>query len=336
VIETIIVDDGRTIKGDTSVDDLERRVRATNLNLLPILRAALKHRNLTRAAEELSITQSAVSNSLRQLRAHFDDELLVRDGRELRLTEKAKQLLAPLEKALTSVAQLLANTPFDPGHSGHHFRVATADYVTAITAPEMAAIMGEEAPHITVQMLTAHASSVGAIRSGDIDMVISPRQIIEAAIFDAPARVRELMVEPLAREPFVCLARSDDEAFARGLSREEYLRRPHASFHLDVTAHASLEHAYLLEHGLPQFNRILTSDFTILPLIAARSDCIVLAPRSLAILAARGLPLQIGPSPLPVPDLELVMVFLSRRSDERELSWLRRLLRRCIATSLRD
>lgn len=316
------------------MDDLERRLRATNLNLLPILRAVLRHRNLTRAAAELNITQSAVSNSLRQLRAHFDDELLVRDGRSLRLTEKARQLAEPLEQALASVAHVLTNPRFDPSVSTHKFRVATADYVTAITAPEMAAAMSQEAPRITVQMLTARGRSVSELGAGDIDMVISPRQIIEAAIFDAPAVVRELTIEPLAREPFVCLARSDDEAFARGLSREDYLSRPHASFHLDLTAHASLEHAYLLEHRVPQFNRILTSDFTALPLIAARSDCIVLAPRSLARIAVQGLPLQIGPSPLPVPDLELVMVFLSRRSGELELSWLRQLLGRSVAASL--
>jgi len=319
---------------EVAMDDLERRLRTTNLNLLPILRAVLRHRNLTRAAEELNITQSGVSNSLRQLRAHFGDELLVRDGRRLRLTDKAKQLVEPLEQALASVALVLANPRFDAATSAHRFRVATADYVAAITAPEMAAVMSREASRITVQLITARGRSVGDLRSGEIDMVISPRQIIEAAIFDAPAVMRELTIEPLGREPFVCLARDDDEAFARGLTRDEYLARPHASFHLDLAAHASLEHAYLLEQGVPQFNRILTSDFTVLPLIAARSDCIVLAPRSLARLAARGLPLQIGPSPLPVPDLDLVMVFLGRRRDEPELGWLRSLLRRCAAASL--
>lgn len=316
------------------MDDLERRLRSTNLNLLPILRAVLRHRNLTRAAEELNITQSGVSNSLRQLRAHFGDELLVRDGRRLRLTDKAKQLMEPLEQALSSVALVLANPRFDAATSTHRFRVATADYVAAITAPEMAALMSREAPRVTLQLITARGRSVGDLRSGEIDMVIAPRQIIEAAIFDAPSVMRELTIEPLGREPFVCLARDDDEAFARGLTREEYLARPHASFHLDLAAHASLEHAYLLEYDVPQFNRILTSDFTILPLIAARSDCIVLAPRSLGRLAVGSLPLQIGESPLPVPDLELVMTFLARRRDEPELAWLRGLLRRCVAASL--
>lgn len=316
------------------MDDLDRQLRTTNLNLLPVLRAALKHRNLTRAGEELNLTQSAVSNSLRQLRAHFGDELLVREGRGLRLTQRGQQLVAPLERALASVAEVLATPPFDPATSKAHFRVATADYVTAIAAPEMAAAMEEEAPSVTLQMLTARGRSANDLRVGDIDMIVSPRQIIEAVIFDAPALARELTVAPLAREPFVCLARRDDAAFAKGLTVEEYLARPHASFHLDLVAHASLEHAYLIEHRVPQFNRILTSDFTVLPLIAARSDCIALTPRSLARLATRDLDLQIGPSPLSIPDLELVMVLLRRREREPELVWLSALIKRCVAISL--
>jgi LysR family nod box-dependent transcriptional activator len=317
------------------MDDLDRRLRSANLNLLPVLRAVLRHKNLTRAAEELNVTQSGVSNSLRQLRAHFGDDLLVRDGRRLRLTERGQALVEPLERALGSVAAVLANPGFDPATSTRTFRLATADYVAAITAPDMAATLSQEAPHVTVQMITARGRSASDLRGGDIDMIISPRQIIEAVIYDAPALAAELAIAPLGREPFVCLARRDDAAFARGLSVAEYLARPHASFHLDLTAHASLEHAYLLETRTPQFNRILTSDFTVLPLIAAGSDCIVLTPRSLARLAVRDLALQIGPSPLPVPDLELVMVFLGRREQEPELLWLGDLLKRCVAASLK-
>lgn len=313
-----------------SVAEPERSLRTVNLNLLPVLRAVLKHRNLTRAAEELNITQSGVSNSLRQLRDHFGDDLLVRDGRNLRLTEKAKQLVDPLTAALEAVETVVANAAFDPMTSTRRFRIATADYVTAITAPDMAALMAAEAPRMSLQMVTARGRSVGDLRAGNVDMVISPRQIVDAAIYDAPNIVRDFSLEPLVTEPFVCLAREDDEAFARGLSVEEYLARPHATFHLDLEAHASLEHGYLLGANIEQFNRIYTSDFTALPLIAARSDCIALAPRSLATLAAQALPLRIMPSPLPVPDLELVMIWRRRQADDPELAWLRQVLKRCV------
>src|SRR5208337_1099803 len=98
MIQIISFSDGSN--GSLGMENLEQRLRATNLNLLPILHAVLTFRNLTRAAKALNITQSGVSNSLKQLRGHFDDELLVREGRGLRLTEKGKQLIGPLEQAL--------------------------------------------------------------------------------------------------------------------------------------------------------------------------------------------------------------------------------------------
>jgi LysR family transcriptional regulator, nod-box dependent transcriptional activator len=304
------------------MDTLDRSLRLTNLNLLPILHAVLKHRNLTQAAAELHVTQSAVSNSLKQLREHFGDELLVKDGRKLRLTQKGAALIEPLERALGAVQDVVASARFDPQTARRRFRIATADYVMAVTAPQMARILGEEAPRVSVQMTTARGRSTGDLRVETIDMIITPWQVIETALYGDPKLRNEFAFEPLAQEPFVCLAREDDEAFRRGLSVEEYLARPHASFHLDLDVHASLEHGYLFQHGLKQFDRIQTSDFTLL------------APRSVARIAARGLPLQIAPCPLPIPDLELFMVWSLRRDHDPEFAWLKTLVKRAISISL--
>src|SRR6266568_2603968 len=51
-------------------------VRQVNLNLLIALNALLAHRNVTRAATQMGLTQSAMSGELRRLRALFSDELL--------------------------------------------------------------------------------------------------------------------------------------------------------------------------------------------------------------------------------------------------------------------
>lgn len=92
-----------------------------------------------------------------------------------------------------------------------------------------------------------------------------------------------------------------------------------------------------MEHGISQFDRLLTSDFSVLPLVAAASDCLTLVPSSLAAAAVRSLPLQAVPAPLPVPDLELVMIWLKRRDADPEIAWLRGALRRCTpAFSPRD
>jgi DNA-binding transcriptional LysR family regulator len=50
----------------------------------------LTEKNISRAAERMFISQSAMSNALARLRQYFDDELLVRVGRRMELTPRAQ------------------------------------------------------------------------------------------------------------------------------------------------------------------------------------------------------------------------------------------------------
>ncbi|MEM6927816.1 MAG: LysR family transcriptional regulator, partial [Myxococcota bacterium] len=45
-----------------------RELRSVNLNLLPVLRALLRHASVTEAARALHLSQSSVSGSLKLLR----------------------------------------------------------------------------------------------------------------------------------------------------------------------------------------------------------------------------------------------------------------------------
>jgi Bacterial regulatory helix-turn-helix protein, lysR family len=59
---------------------LAARLRRVNLDLLPVLYELLRTRSVTRTARSFGMTQPAVSRALRQLRAAFEDELLVSLG----------------------------------------------------------------------------------------------------------------------------------------------------------------------------------------------------------------------------------------------------------------
>jgi DNA-binding transcriptional LysR family regulator len=52
-----------------------------DLNLLVYLDTLLRERNVTQAAQQLNLSQPAMSNGLRRLRNLFDDPLLVRTSR---------------------------------------------------------------------------------------------------------------------------------------------------------------------------------------------------------------------------------------------------------------
>lgn len=67
--------------------------RLPPLYALRAFEAAARHTSFTRAAHELSITQSAVSRHIRTLEEHFGCRLFQRNGRNLQLTESARTLL---------------------------------------------------------------------------------------------------------------------------------------------------------------------------------------------------------------------------------------------------
>ncbi|WP_017444498.1 LysR family transcriptional regulator [Gayadomonas joobiniege] len=100
-----------------------------DLNLLKTLDALLTEKSVSNAALRLFRTQSAVSHALQKLRETFSDPLLIREGREMLLTDKAKALRGPLQQILADIELLVeSNQAFEP---------ATSQRVINITAPDI-------------------------------------------------------------------------------------------------------------------------------------------------------------------------------------------------------
>ncbi|WP_293132099.1 LysR family transcriptional regulator [Moritella sp.] len=67
-----------------------------NYKLLPALMSILQTRNLTESARQLNVTQSAISKTLTQIRAAFDDKIVIREGNQFILTRKGEELKTQL------------------------------------------------------------------------------------------------------------------------------------------------------------------------------------------------------------------------------------------------
>ena len=95
------------------------RFNKLDLNLLVALDALLTERNISRAGERIHLSQPATSNALARLRAYFDDELLVPQGRQMVLTPRAEALLDPVREVLMRIDSTIAEKPrFDPFNVG--------------------------------------------------------------------------------------------------------------------------------------------------------------------------------------------------------------------------
>ena len=93
---------------------MHQELRAIDVNLLVVLDVLLKERNVSRAAQQLSCGQPAISKKLATLRVLFNDQLLVRQGRKMFHTPRAAQLARPLSEALKSLGRSIVPSALAP------------------------------------------------------------------------------------------------------------------------------------------------------------------------------------------------------------------------------
>jgi DNA-binding transcriptional LysR family regulator len=306
-------------------------LRRHNLNGLPVLREILLQGNLTKAAISLGLTQPALSNILKQLRAEFDDMLVVRQGQKMQLTPKAQALIGPLDQALKSVEDVLLRSRFDPATSDRRFRIATTDFIMGSLGGALSDHVMTNAPGISVLIDLAQRSSVDALMVGDIDMVITPTILLTAGI-SSRAENERVSSEILLTDDLVCMAHVEDEEFRAGLTVEQYLNRPHACYVFGDQNLTSMEHIHLQRLGLRQVEKILVSSYAALPAIVARAGLLALVPQSFAKMAATCYPLQFAPPPFDATNMGWSMVWHNRQDQSAEMDWLRMMLKKSVGS----
>src|SRR5919108_3554756 len=163
-------------------------LRRFDLNLVLSLHALLHTRNVTQAGDWLGVTQPAMSSDLRRLRQMFGDELLVRSGREYRLTALGSALVEPLGQAIADIERALTLRPsFDPRRDARTFSVAMSDHVMALLLPGVAARLPSEAPNVTIHARTLAGlgeEPVAAALQGEVDLSIGAFSWAEGACSD--------------------------------------------------------------------------------------------------------------------------------------------------------
>lgn len=148
--------------------------RRIDLNLLVALDALLSERQVGRAAERLFIGQPAMSHALARLRELFGDELLVRTGRQMALTDLASQL-APRVRAwlLAGAALVLEEPPFDPAQAQGLVRMSIPDGLEALILPPLLARLRAESPGVRLRVQLIEVDRLpDALDADEVDIVV--------------------------------------------------------------------------------------------------------------------------------------------------------------------
>jgi DNA-binding transcriptional LysR family regulator len=153
------------------------QARRLDLNLLLAFEALIAERSVTRAAERISVGQSAMSSSLARLRTFFGDPLLVRKGRSLVPTPRALQLIASFQEALDLIdSTLRASRGFDPQTAHRTFMVMASDYVLLLLLGPLVAELEAKAPNLRLTIRPIAADYAGQIDRSQLDLLILPEE----------------------------------------------------------------------------------------------------------------------------------------------------------------
>ena len=140
-----------------------------DLNLLVVFETLMETRSVTRTADKIGRTQSAVSHSLARLREQLDDPLLVRVGGKMHPSPFAEAIIEDVRPILRSIRRVIApRTLFDPAESERVFRIAMPTLTKVIA--EVSTRVEAEAPNVKIEWLPAHHDVYQALSEGLIDL----------------------------------------------------------------------------------------------------------------------------------------------------------------------
>ena len=149
-------------------------IAKVDLNLLVYLDVLLREGSVTKAANQLSITQPAMSNGLKRLRDLFKDPLLVRTSEGMTPTKRALELQPVIRDVLSKLENSIQpETDFDPATSTRTFRIMTSDYAESTLLLELVGRLAELAPNITLDLITPSDVTFHDVEQGKVDMAVN-------------------------------------------------------------------------------------------------------------------------------------------------------------------
>ena len=285
-----------------------------NLHHLRALDALLAERSVTRAADRLGVSQSAVSHALRGLRSVLGDPLLVRGASGMTPTVRAEGLALPLRRALRELESALSQAPgFEPATATRTFTLAMGDAFTVTVLPPLLALVRTEAPGVDLDVVPIPGGHVGpGLERGEVDLSFG------VGIPDNQG----LRTRAVLDDDFACLVREDHPEVGDELDLDTWCRLPH------VLMSPRGEGPGLVDNALAKLGRsrrvhLRIRYFLAAPLVVARSDLVLTGPRRLLTRMAELAPLRVLDAPVELPTFTIRLIWHVRLHEDAGHRWLR-------------
>jgi DNA-binding transcriptional LysR family regulator len=292
-------------------------LRQFDLNLLIIFEALISECHVSRAAERVFLSQSAMSHALNRLREHLNDPLLVRTENGLQPTPRALSMLPDVRQALQLIERTLSPAdPFLPASSQRHFTIASTDYFESVIFPDLVGHLQSIAPHITLEIeMISEGASASRLESRHVDLVVG---------MDATHKIPgHLISTHWMNEKLVCLAGVDNDQVKETLSLAHYISLPHAVFSDLAGDTSSIIDHWLQTLQLSRHSIVRTVNYMAAARVVAQTSAIITLPYHMALLFSQMLPVRMVKPPEGIPSLAMTTIHHPLFECDPALQWLK-------------
>lgn len=283
-----------------------------DFQLLRIFRAVMHHRQLTAAASDLGLTQSALSHALRRLSDLFGQPLFRRTRQGMQPTPFAETIAEEVENILGAAeAAFGAQDVFTPTDRTT-FRIAMVGEMATVYAARLSRLIAPTPARLEMDSLPFE-KAFSALLERKTDLILSP------ALNDDP-RLEQLLV---MSTPWVAAVEKGHGVLSRkkDMSLKKYLACRHVGLavpDMDMAAHT------LAASGLSRDVRITVPSARAALEVASESDFVASVPKALAQPFAKTRNLRLMPLPVETPPYALYGFWLKARTKDPMLGFLTR------------
>lgn len=276
--------------------------------LLQLLLAVIEEQSVTRAAQRLGVTQSAVSHLLDKLRAIVGDPLFVRSGRGIVATARAEALAVHARRLLDDMRRFATAAAFDPASLSTCITLAGNELQRDVLFPPLLARLRDKAPGLSMRVISSGAPRAELLRDAACELIVTPR----------PPAAADLMQKRLFEDRYCVFF--DAEARAAPTSLDDYLAAGHATVVHEPRRELDIDH-HLAEQGVRRRFVVRVPGFSGIGAFLRGTELLATLPSLLQRHALKGF--ATAPVPAACPPMPMYMVWHLRHHEDPLHVWLR-------------
>jgi len=291
-------------------------LRQFDLNLLITLEALLSECHVSRAADKVFLSQSAMSHALNRLRQQLDDPLLVRTANGLQPTPRAAAMLPEIRSALQLVERTLSPPEtFVPKNSERSFKIACTDYFEAVVLPALVSHLQHAAPSISIEVeMITEASTRHLLENRKIDLIVGIDRNLPVPT--------HLIQQHWVSESQICLAGTSNTKIGNQIDLQQYIQLTHVVFSDLAGETSNAIDVWLKSQQLQRKHSARTVNYMAAARIVAMTDAIITLPLHMAKLFNEMLPVRLVTPPAGIPEVAMTTIHHPLFSNDPPLLWL--------------